>query len=338
MFASPSSSFMSKRSFSTSARLILAATAILCARSAFADVTVSTPSDGATVTSPVEIVASATSANPITGVRVYVDNVSVFSTGNNLIDAYIWMSPGAHFVVVQAWDSTGAVFKSPFNLTVADSPVSDLTGIEKMSGWQWCTKDLNGNVCASGIGEATSWMAPYQTQPSLDGSSSQFFVGGMPYSNALWWKTLGGSTDVSHFQFDFWVYLTQPDSPQSLEFDMNQSFGGTRWVFGTQCDFNDSGKWDIWDGGQKVWVPTNLNCVRFTGDSWNHFIWNFERVGNQVHYVSLVINDVTYAVDVYKDAESNWEIDELNVAVQLDVDFWGHSYSEWLNEVTVRAW
>jgi len=337
MFARPSSSFISKTSFSKSARLILTVTAILCARAAFADVTVSSPSNGATVTSPVRIVASATSANPITAVRVYVDNVSVLLTVNP-IDAYIWMRPGAHFVVVQAWDSTGAVFKSPLNLTVADGPVRDLTGIEKMSGWQWCTKDLNGNVCASGIGEATSWMAPYQTQPSLDGASSQFFVGGMPYSNALWWKTLGGSSDVSHFQFDFWVYLTEPGSPQSLEFDMNQSFGGTRWVFGTQCDFNDSGKWDIWDGGEKVWVSTNLNAVRFTGNSWNHFIWNFERVGNQVHYISLVINDVTYPVDVYKSAESNWQIDEINAAVQLDVDFWGHSYSEWLDQVTVRAW
>jgi len=279
------------------------------------------PASGSIVTSPTHFVASASSAYPITAIRVYVDNTSVLLTGNPL-DAYIWMSTGNHYVVVQAWDSTGAVFKAPLNLTVAPSSVNGVGKIEDMKGWQWCTATLNGLPCASGLGNAISWMAPYQTSHSLDGSSAQFFIGGSTgYSNALWWKSLGGGTSPTHFQYDFWVYIKNPGVSQALEFDANQSFNGVRWVFGTECDFKDTKKWNVWDGGTGRWVATSLNCVVFTANSWNHFVWNFERVSSQVHYISLVINGVTYPVNVYLGAEKAYNADDINVAFQMDGDY-----------------
>ena len=320
------------------ALVLISMAVLLCAVPAFAGVTVSSPANGATVTSPVRVVASASSAYPITAVRVYVDGVSVLLTGNP-IDDYIWMSVGTHLLVVQAWDSTGAIFKAPLKLYVQSAPVQPVGKIEDMKGWQWCTATLNGQPCASGLGNAISWMAPYQTSPSLDGSSAEFFIGGSTgYSNALWWNSLGGGANVTHFQYDFWVFLTQPALPESLEFDLNQSFGGMRWVFGTQCNFKDSHKWDVWDGGKKVWVPTSLNCVPFSANSWNHFVWNFERVGTKVHYISLVINGVTYGMDIYHDAESNYNADDINVAFQMDGNFEQDPYHVWLDKVTLRAW
>src|SRR6266566_3210922 len=57
-----------------------------------AGVTVNFPVSGSTVTPPLHIRASASSTHPVTYMRIYVD--------------------------VQAWDSSGAVFKTPLNLTV----------------------------------------------------------------------------------------------------------------------------------------------------------------------------------------------------------------------------
>lgn len=84
-------------------------------------VTVTSPTNGSTVTSPAHFVASASSPNTITAMRVYVDGNSAYTAYANSIDTSVSMSAGTHSVVVQAWDSTGAVFKSPLTLNVGST-------------------------------------------------------------------------------------------------------------------------------------------------------------------------------------------------------------------------
>lgn len=82
-------------------------------------VTVCSPAPGATVSSPVRVTAAAKSAAaPITTMRIYVDNVSKFDIKASSLDTTIALTTGAHSVVVQAWDSTGAVFKTPLTIQV----------------------------------------------------------------------------------------------------------------------------------------------------------------------------------------------------------------------------
>jgi PKD repeat protein len=81
-------------------------------------VTVVSPPNGATVTNAVHFLATATSQNPITAMRVYVDNVSMYTLGAAKLDTCLTLPSGAHYIVVQAWDSSGAVFKTPVNITV----------------------------------------------------------------------------------------------------------------------------------------------------------------------------------------------------------------------------
>ncbi len=50
--------------------------------------------------------------------RIYVDNVTTYTVSAAKIDTSVAMSQGKHNVVIQAWDSTGAVFKTPVALTV----------------------------------------------------------------------------------------------------------------------------------------------------------------------------------------------------------------------------
>jgi hypothetical protein len=102
----------------TRARLSLfAMAAILISVPVWAGVTVTSP--GTTSASPVHFVASASSNYPITAMRIYVDNASYYTVSANKIDTSLGMPAGPHYVVVQAWDSTGAVFKSAMNLTVS---------------------------------------------------------------------------------------------------------------------------------------------------------------------------------------------------------------------------
>lgn len=77
--------------------------------SAWVNVTVSTPANNATVTSPVLIAASATANLPITGWRIYVDGVSVFHTGaTSSIRTSVSMAAGTHQVIVRAWAQNGS--------------------------------------------------------------------------------------------------------------------------------------------------------------------------------------------------------------------------------------
>jgi phosphatidylinositol-3-phosphatase len=81
-------------------------------------VQVSSPTSS-TVTGPsVNLAASATGPNPITFMRIYVDNVSVASASANKIAATVSMSKAAHSVVFQAWDIKGNVYKTPKTITV----------------------------------------------------------------------------------------------------------------------------------------------------------------------------------------------------------------------------
>jgi len=81
-------------------------------------VTVTTPLPGSTVGSPVQFLAQAASANPITAMRIYVDHVGVYTVNAPQLNTYLSLASGTHNVTVQAWDSTGAVFKNSFTLSV----------------------------------------------------------------------------------------------------------------------------------------------------------------------------------------------------------------------------
>jgi PKD repeat protein len=81
-------------------------------------VTIISPANGAALVNAVHFLATATSQNPITAMRIYVDNVSMYTVSGAKVDTYLNLPIGTHYVVIQAWDSSGAVFKTPANITV----------------------------------------------------------------------------------------------------------------------------------------------------------------------------------------------------------------------------
>ena len=81
-------------------------------------VQVSSPTSS-TVTGPsVSLAANATAPNPVTFMRIYVNNVSVASASASHIAATISMAKGTHSAVFQAWDSKGNVYKASKTITV----------------------------------------------------------------------------------------------------------------------------------------------------------------------------------------------------------------------------
>ena len=312
-------------------------------------VCVSTPANNAVVTSPAHVAAAASLVNPIDHMRVYVDGTAEYFTFFNTVDALLWMDPGSHSVEVIATDKSGNDVSTSFTLNVVAPQTMSLSNLQNLPNWAPCGSVFPpgdpraGQVCAAGAGNAVTTMTENQSTPSLSGSSAMFTMGGnLGFANALYTKFLGGGSNVSHFTYDLYFMIDHPENPQALEFDVNQTINNTRWVFGTECNFKADGKWDVWDaqgGGVGAWVATNVPCVAsaFPANTWIHLVWNFERVGNQVHYVSVSVNDQLYNLDIYQQNQLSWTMEDIDVAFQMDIDSVHDPYTVWLDEVTLSA-
>jgi len=311
--------------------------------------TVSDPLDKSTVTSAMHVAATATPQNPIFFMRVYVDQLAVYFTFTGAIDTQIFVAPGPHTIEVMAEDNNGYISSTILNVTVSSqAQQTTISGIQNMTGWQSCAADFppgsgrDGQVCASGNpNPPTSTMTEGQTSPAMDGKSAKFTMGGPNgYSNELYFNAVAGGNNVSHFTYDLYFYIDNPAAPQALEFDVNQTFGGQRWVWGSECNFKGETPpmWDLWDDASGIWRESSVPCNIFPGNTWNHIVWQFERVGNQVHYISLQVNDQTYNVDTFYNNQQDWTLEEIDNAFQMDLQQPPVSYNVWLDQVNLTAW
>ena len=208
---------------------------------------------------------------------------------------------------------------------------TDYTMIHAMSGWTTC------NTCA-GSGSTPHSMTQHLSTPSMTGNSTQYWLGGSsPYHNALWWKQLGANPNATHFTYDLYFYLKTPGAAQSLEFDMNQSVNGHKFIFGTQCNIKGAHQWDVWDTAHGKWIHTGIGCSQPPAYTWNHLVLEFQRVGNQTKFVSVTLNGnrsyINRSFNTYGVHAS-----ELNTAVQMDGDSHQDDYSMWVDKMKLTAW
>ena len=275
--------------------------------------------------------------------RVFVDGHAEQFSFFNSLDSLIFLSPGSHSLIVLATDKSANTASTSFNLNVSSASPYTIAGIQKIPNWEPCSAVFPpghpraGQICAAGLGDAVSTMTENQSSPSMSGASAKFTMGGpTAYSNELWTKFLGGGSYPSKFTYDMYFMIDKPDLPQALEFDVNQAFGNRRWVFGTECNFKGSGKWDVWDG-VKGWQPTNVPCGPFPANTWIHLVWQFERVGEQVHFISVTVGDQTYPLDLFYSNEPQWVMESIDVAFQMDGNFAQQPYNVWLDKVNLTV-
>jgi hypothetical protein len=273
---------------------------------------------------------------------VYLDNILAYKVSGASVNTSVPASAGSHYLVVQAWDSSGNVQKQGLTVNVSTSSASIpsnatvYANIDQMTGWESCSS------CAGPGGQGTA--VPYSmtqsvSSPSLDGNSTEFWLGGTaPYSAALWWKQLGANGSVSNFVYDLYFYLKNPSASQALEFDMNQSGWSKKWIFGTQCDYKDHKDWDVWDTANHVWVKTGIPCTPPQAYTWNHLVLEFQRTSTgMAKFVAVTLNGTKSYIN-----KSFWPqasgVNELNVAFQMDGNGVETNYSVWLDKVNMNAW
>lgn len=303
------------------------------------------------MTSPVTLTAGASlTPGPIEYQRVYIDGSADYFTFYNQFTGLFWMPTGKHNLEVLATDAKGNNVSTNVNVNVtgaASNPT--IANIQNMPNWEPCSalyppgSPRAGQLCAAGEGDAQSTMTENVSSPSLSGSSAHLTMGGStPYSNELYTMNLGGGDSPTKFTYDLYVMVDNPAAPQALEFDVNQTINNTRWTWGTECNFNgnypNTGEWDVWNGAPNTgWVKTTVPCPPFPANQWVHIVWQFERVGQQVHYISLQVDDKTYPLDVSYSAQPDWSMGQINVAFQMDGNAKQDPYNVWLDKVNLTV-
>jgi phospholipase C len=100
---------------------VLAASFVAIAAPLFATVTVSSPANGASVTSPVHYVASATTTTCSKGVAsmgIYIDDKLTYVVDAASMNTSLSFNPGSYSTVVEEWDKCGGATYTPINITV----------------------------------------------------------------------------------------------------------------------------------------------------------------------------------------------------------------------------
>ncbi len=93
-------------------------------------VTITSPTPGSTVASPVHYVATATTGTCASGVAamgVYVNNKLVYSVSGAKLDTQIAMATGAEHTVVEEWDNCGGAAYKTDDITVSAPAVTTVT-------------------------------------------------------------------------------------------------------------------------------------------------------------------------------------------------------------------
>ncbi len=272
-----------------------------CAIPALASVTVNTPSNGATVSTPFTLSALATTCSDQT---VSAMGYSLDSSSDTTIidatsiDAAVTAAAGAHTLHVKAWGDKGASCVTDVAITVTD-PVTDssssstvpsdavsVSNIQTLGTWEEANDP--------GTDGPSSGSMKLVTSPAVSGDSREFVTSFSGSGGEIYHVAFGDDTSSENFFYDGWVYLTSSASSiANLEMDMNQvAADGQTVIYGFQCD-GYSGTWDYTENAGTPskptdhWVHSSASCdVR----NWSRSAWHHV----QISYSRNDSGDVTY--------------------------------------------
>lgn len=217
-------------------------------------------------------------------------------------------------------------------LTPALFAATTYSNIDTASGWDSCT------VCAKGGGDAIYWMKQGISSPSLDGSSTQFFVGGTkPWSHGLWWKRLSSNTTATNFKFDMYYLIKEPSKSGGLEFAVNQMKENRWYKFSTQCSWV-SHQWRVWNSKYGGWVGTGITCNRPPANKWQHVTFEYKRSNGKAVFVSITVNGKKNYVNKSFYPQIKSGSGSTGMHFQLNGNSRQEDYHVWADKMKVTIW
>lgn len=304
-------------------------------------VTILAPLPNASVSTSIHVQATVADTSPILTTKIYLDGVSVYSSGKSGLDTTINVTAGTHRIAVQAFDAAGRNGKTVVNVTATTTTpaVTDLTTfsrIEEQTAWATCGNC--GNTGGAGA-VATYSMVRGVTGPSTDGSATKYSIGGTnAFKNAYWYiRQTAPAAPVKYlkYEFDLYVPAASATAPQAIEFECQQKANGYVYNFAWQANYAGS-TWRIFDFVNHKWDASGLSFTKFTPDTWHHISSEFHTEGAYVVHDTLTIDGVQHVVGI-KHAASyvGGTTKSFTNAFQLDLNKSATDYSVYVDGMKV---
>jgi hypothetical protein len=336
---------------------------------AFAGVTVTSPGNGTTVTSPVHFAATAASSSCSKGVAamgIYTaPNVLAYKVNGASLNANIAMSSGVQYPVVQEWDNCGSSSTVKLKVTVGASTVTQSSGssgkvfsnLQKSGGWHgYALLPPAFGICSgcSPTGSNVKWSwSQGVSSPSMDGISTRAAYNGgtTQWADILWNNHLIGDFSsqglpdsgktliptLHNFTYDVYFWIGNASNSQALEFDINQFVGGKSYIWGHECRIDGGHEWDTWSNPGGHWVASGIPCNP-KSNAWNHLTIEVARTSDdRLLFKSITLNGYTATVSRY-DTPTSTSWYGVTVNYQMDSDVYKTAYPVYLDKLTFSAW
>ncbi len=268
---------------------LVAPALVVCAAPAFANVTVSSPVNGALVVSPFTLAATASpcSAQSIAAMGYSFDNSSNTTIVNGTsVDAHVTGAVGAHVLHIKSWGNKGASCVANIAITIlpslsaiVPSNAVAVTGIHALKTWMATFDSGTGNGSSTGTMRMVS-------SPSVSGTSREFLTSYTNFGGERYSILFGTDSTATNFFYDTWIYPVSPMSDvANIEMDLNQVMSnGETVIFGFQCD-GWSGTWDYTTNSgtpqkpKDLWLHSTSSCNprAWTPNTWHHVQIQFSR-------------------------------------------------------------
>lgn len=146
------------------------------------------------------------------------------------------------------------------------------------------------------------------------------------YNNGYFYRDIKGSwNNMTYFAYRMQImFPTSEDlaSSQAIEFELQQNVGGKIYNMAYQFDFKGSRLVRTFDYTTSRWIATAIpvTALKLTPGVWNSIEATFERDpdASTMTHIAIVINGVTYPVNVTRPATPRVEKDYVHAAFQLD--------------------
>jgi hypothetical protein len=317
-------------------------------------ITVSSPENGSTVSSPFALVAKAStcSGQAVSSLGYSLDNSSNTTLINGTsVDTHVSAASGGHTLHVKSWGKSGASCSSSLSITVsgttasssavsAPSGAKNVSSVQTLSGWS-ATRD-------TAMGGSASGSTAVVTSPTLSGHARKFVAhysgsGGMRFS-----KAFGDDRTSTSFLYDGWVYIPSgTGSIANIEMDLNQTMtNGDTVIFGFQCD-GYRGKWDysVNNGTaanpKGAWDSTSVACnpSSWSRSHWHHVQISYSRTsGGTITYKSVTLDGTTHTINksAFNARKLGWG---SSIVTNFQIDGRGSGTATvYLDKLTVSRW
>lgn len=269
------------------------------------------------------------------------------------IDTTTPVGAGTHTVHFKSWTQAGLcpVVDSTFSVggSGGGAPTGGPSGSIPYNAAVSAGLETSGNWEHNHDGGTGGWAKGSTVAPAYSPSGDEgreFYMLYSHYGGERYHLSFGNDPYATHFVYDAYVYVEDPENVQNIEMDMNQVMAnGATVIYGAQCA-TASHSWEfttLW-GSNPHWNPSNIPCnpASWSANSWHHVqIASHRDDSGMVTYDWVNLDGVqsyfSHATG-WSVRNLGWERGDLLINFQLDGREGNGSITAFAHQINIYRW